>query len=109
MSNSIRFYLFAADGPQRISQRVVDGLCQGEDAMPQFANTKQKVATVVVELENGKPARILEATGSFFDFDNKGKVQESLMRGGFEAVETYRALERSNGSDHRKLSIFLQS
>ena len=82
-------------GPSAFSQRVVDGLCQGEDAMPQFANTKQKVATVVVELENGKPARILEATSSFFDFDNKGKVQESLMRGGFEAVETYQALERS--------------
>jgi hypothetical protein len=95
MSVSLRFYLFAADGLQRISKRVMEGLCHGRDAMPQFANTKQKVATVVVELENGKPARILEATGSFFDFDNKGKVQESLMRGGFEAVETYQALERS--------------
>jgi hypothetical protein len=95
MSVSIRFYLFAADGLQRISQRVMDGLCHGIDAMPQFANTKQRIANAVVELENGKPARLREATGSFLHFDDKGLVHESLMRGGFEAMETHRALERS--------------
>jgi hypothetical protein len=31
----------------------------------------------------------------FLDFDNKGKVHESLIRGGFEALETHQALERS--------------
>jgi len=95
MSISIRFYLFAADGVQRISQRIMDGLCHGQDAMPQFANTKQKVANVVVELEKGKAARILEATGSFLDFDNKGQAHESLVRGGLGALETHDALERS--------------
>jgi hypothetical protein len=65
----------------------MEGLCHGQDAMPQFANTKQRVADVVVELENGKPARILQANGSFLDFDDKGKVHESLVRGGFEAVD----------------------
>jgi hypothetical protein len=95
MSVSLRFYVFSAGGLQRISQRVMDGLCQGRDALPQFANTKQKFANVVVELENGKPARLREATGSFLHFDDKGQVHESLMRGGFEAMETYDALERS--------------
>jgi hypothetical protein len=103
MSVSLRFYLFAADGPQRISQRVMEGLCHGQDAMPHFASTKQRVATVVVELENGKPSRILEATGSFFDFDSKGKVHGSLMRAGFEAMETHRALERSKRSGPSKV------
>jgi hypothetical protein len=42
---SIRFYILAPDGLQRISHRLMEGLCHGEDAMPQFANTKQKVAT----------------------------------------------------------------
>jgi hypothetical protein len=63
--------------------------------MPQFANTKQRIASVVVELENGKPARLREATGSFLHFDDNGQVHESLMRGGFEAMETHQALERS--------------
>jgi hypothetical protein len=95
MSISLRFYLFTAEGMQRISQRVMDGLCHGEDAMPQFAETKQRVANVVVELEDGKPSRILETTGSFLHFDKHGKVHESLAQSGFEAIETYKALERS--------------
>lgn len=95
MSISVRFYLFTDAGMQRISQRVMNGLCDGEDAMPQFAETKQRVVNVVVELDNGKPSRILEATGSYLHFDKRGKVHESLVRGGFEAMETYEALERS--------------
>jgi hypothetical protein len=95
MSVSLRYYLFAADGLQRISQRVMEGLCHGRDAMPQFAGTKKRLAHVVVELENGKPARILEATGSFFDFDRKGEVRDALVRGGFAAMETHGALEKA--------------
>jgi hypothetical protein len=95
MTVSMRFYLFAPDGLQRISHRVMEGLCHGEDAMPQFANTKQRVANVTVEIEDGKPARILSATGIFLSFDGKGKVHESLQRGGLEAMETFEALERS--------------
>lgn len=95
MSISVRFYLFTDAGMQRIPQRVMEGLCHGEDAMPQFAETKQRVANVIVELDDGKPSRILEATGSYLHFDKHGKVHESLVRGGFEAMETYEALERS--------------
>jgi hypothetical protein len=95
MSISVRFYLFTDAGMQRISQRVMEGLCHGEDAMPQFAETKQRVANVIVELDDGKPSRILEATGSYLHFDKHGKVHESLVRGGFEAMETHEALERS--------------
>jgi hypothetical protein len=92
---SIRFYIFVPDGLQRMSRRLVEGLCHGEDAMPQFANTKQKVASVTVEVEDGKPARIVNATGTYLHFDSKGKVHESLQRGGMEAMETFDALERS--------------
>jgi hypothetical protein len=73
----------------------MDGLVQGQDAMPQFAGTKQKVANVIVELEEGKPARITRADGSFLHFDAAGKVHESLVNSGFEAMETFDALERS--------------
>jgi hypothetical protein len=39
-----RFYLFADEGLQRISQRLMDGLAHSKDVMPQFAGTRQKVA-----------------------------------------------------------------
>jgi hypothetical protein len=73
----------------------MEGLCHGEDAMPQFAGTKQKVANIIVDVEDGKAARIVNATGTYLHFDAKGKVHESLQRGGWEAMETFEALERS--------------
>jgi hypothetical protein len=106
---SIRFYILAPDGLQRISHRLMEGLCHGEDAMPEFANTKQKVANVTVEVENGKPARIVQASGSYLHFDQKGKVHDSLQHGAFEAVETYDALEGLNGSNRLRSLIWLQS
>jgi hypothetical protein len=95
MSISIRFYIFAPDGLQRISQRVMNGLCHGKDAMPQFANTKQKIANAIIELADGKPTRVLEIEGTFLEFDQRGKVQEYLQRGFVQAMETFAALERS--------------
>jgi len=95
MTISVRLYIFADAGLQRVSQRVMDGLAYGQDAMPQFAVTKQNIANVMVELEEGKPARIIRADGSFLHFDAAGKVHESLVNSGFEGMETFDALERS--------------
>jgi hypothetical protein len=63
--------------------------------MPQYADTRQKVATVIYELENSKPVRLLVVEGSYLDFDKSGRVQESLVRGAFEAMQTYDDLENS--------------
>jgi hypothetical protein len=95
MSVSVRFYLFADDGLQRISHRLMQGLALGNDAMPQYAGTKQKAADVIVEVENGKPIRIAKADGHFLTFDKKGQVHRDLQAGGMEAMETFAALERS--------------
>ena len=59
MGLAVRFYLFSDDGLLRISHRVMEGLARGKDAMPQYAGTKQKVANVLIEMENGKPVRPL--------------------------------------------------
>ena len=91
----MRFYLFAEDGLQRISQRLMEGLAQGRDAMPQFAGTKQKVANVLVEMDGGKPIKIERADGSYLMFDENGEVHKDLIASGFAAMETYRALERA--------------
>jgi hypothetical protein len=73
----------------------MEGLCHGHDAMPQFAGTKQKIANAIIELEDGKPARIVQVEGSYLQFDQAGKVHESLQRGAIEAMEMLPALERS--------------
>ncbi|SFJ72732.1 hypothetical protein SAMN04487925_110243 [Bradyrhizobium sp. cf659] len=103
MPVSVRFYLFASDGLQRISHRVMEGLCQGRDAMPQFAGTKQKVVNAIIEVENGKPARIVNIEGTYLDFDSAGKIQESLWRGVVEAMDTHDALERSKRTKASKV------
>src|SRR5712664_4510813 len=95
MSVSVRFYLFADDGLQPISQRLMQGLAHGNDAMPQYAGTKQKAADVTVEVENGKPVRIAKADGNFLTFDKKGQVHRDLQAGGMQAMETFAALERA--------------
>jgi hypothetical protein len=58
MGLAVRFYLFSDDGLQRISHRLMEGLAHGKDAMPQYAGTKQKIANVIVEMENGKPVQL---------------------------------------------------
>jgi hypothetical protein len=65
MGLGVRFYLFAESGLQRISQRLMDGLAHGNDAMPQFAGT----TNVLVEIDNAKPVKIERADGSFLTFD----------------------------------------
>ena len=45
---------------------------------PKFAGTRQRVADIVLELQDAKPFRILEARGSYFEFDEEGKVDEHL-------------------------------
>lgn len=56
---------------QRILHRIMEGLVHGKDAMPQFA---------------GKPVRIVRASGNYLLFDQEGKVHESLMPSGIEAM-----------------------
>ncbi len=86
---------FAEGGLQRISQRLMDGLAHGKDAMPQFAGTKQKVANVLVVMSDAKPVRIERADGSYLTFDENGEMHKDLITSGFAAMETYRALERA--------------
>jgi hypothetical protein len=44
--------------------RLHDKLPFGEEAIPEYAGTRQRIATVVLDNESGKPVRILDATGS---------------------------------------------
>jgi hypothetical protein len=95
MALSVRFYLFAEDGVYRISQQLMGRLIRGRDAMPQYTGTKQKVADVILEVESGKPVRVMRIEGSILTFDAKGHIHIDLIASGFAAMETYHALEQA--------------
>ncbi len=70
-----RLYIFEESGAiKRVPRRVRDDLIFGDDAIPEYAGTRQKLADVLVENENGKPVRILDVTGSYWIFDKEGRI-----------------------------------
>lgn len=80
MGLSLRFYLFPENGkPLRISQRLLQGLIDGSDRAPDFAGTRQKILEVVLESDDRKPVRIVDATGGYWTFDDKGDIGQGLQ------------------------------
>ncbi|TPJ99498.1 hypothetical protein FJ872_30785 [Mesorhizobium sp. B2-5-9] len=78
---SSRHYIFPEDGePLRLSHRLVQGMVFGKDAMPQYAGTRQKVASIVVELDSAKPQQIIDAHGAYWVFDTAGDIRKGLVR-----------------------------
>ena len=78
MAISIRYFVFADDGSLKHDpRRVSEGLHAGEDALPDFARSKQRVAEVVLDNEEGKPVRILDARGQYWSFDAEGRLDQS--------------------------------
>ncbi|MBU0584751.1 MAG: hypothetical protein KKB66_18480 [Alphaproteobacteria bacterium] len=85
---SIRHYLFPDDEePLRLSRRLVDGLVHGNDALPRYAGTRQKVASVLLENDGLKPLRIVTTQGAYFDFDETGDIQDGLNRATAEIMD----------------------
>ncbi|ARQ08627.1 hypothetical protein NXC12_CH00536 [Rhizobium etli] len=87
MPVSVRYFLFPEDSdPLRLSQRLVDGLIQGKDAMPQYADTKQRVMGVVIQNEDGKPTNVDRTYGAIWTFDEDGAIREGLQEAVSEAM-----------------------
>jgi len=87
MGLSSRYYLFAEDGVHRIARRVVDGLVQGIDALPNYASTTQKAAAVTIENDAKGVARIINAVGELWHFDEVGKINKSLQQAAWVALD----------------------
>jgi hypothetical protein len=88
MSITLRRYLFEDGGAiKRIPRRVAEAMIFGNDALPEYANTVQRVATAVIENDDGKPTRILQAKGAFWTFDEAGKIDKALQDGFAEWAE----------------------
>jgi hypothetical protein len=97
MPLSTRLYIFEDGGPiKRVPRRIRDNLVFGLDAIPAYAGTRQRVAEIMLENENGKSTRILDARGFYWTFDDSGKIDESLRWGAYEAMETWDAAQRAS-------------
>lgn len=78
---SSRHYLFLDEGePLRMSRRLVEGLIFGNDSLPQYAGTRQRVLSAMLELDGGKPARIWRTEASIWEFDEEGGIREGLHK-----------------------------
>ncbi|WP_426229349.1 hypothetical protein [Pararhizobium sp. DWP3-4] len=94
---SLRHYLFPEqEPPLRLSQRLVEGLVAGTDAMPQYAGTRQKILTARLQLDEGKPLEILDTSGSTWTFDGTGGIREGLHSSFAEVMSSLGVSESSN-------------
>jgi len=66
----VRYYLWAADGPWRLPSRLHYDLIDRKVALPQFADTKQKV--LKVGAANWCGYVCLRGQGIIFAFEEKG-------------------------------------
>ncbi|AZO79621.1 MULTISPECIES: hypothetical protein [unclassified Bosea (in: a-proteobacteria)] len=79
MALTVRLYLIEEDGTiKRIPRRVADKMTSGDDAIPAYAGTRQRVLELIVENEGGKAQGIIKTIGYYLDFDPEGRVDESL-------------------------------
>ena len=75
---SIRYYLWADDGPWRLPARLHQDLIARTVALPQYAGTKQKIVEVFIGKVGGRPV-IVEARGSFYSFNARGCLDASSV------------------------------
>lgn len=86
---SSRYYLFPDEGdPLRLSRRLVEGLISGRDAIPHYADTRQRILSAWLEIEAGKPVRILETQASVWVFDDEGRIRDGLHQALILAMDT---------------------
>ena len=69
--DSVRYYLWSADGLQRITARLHRDLVERDVALPQYAGTKQKVLEVFVKRLTSTDFSI-SARGVVYPFDEVG-------------------------------------
>lgn len=96
MGIGIRWYLVPDDGdPQRMSQRLVEGLTDGKDALPDLANSEQRILYIVVDSLDREIQAIRRCEGLIWEFDDEGKIEKSRQRHLREAMDLISAGESS--------------
>src|SRR5271169_236599 len=70
---SLRYYLWDGHALSRVPHRLHSALLSGDTALPQYANSKQKVVEVLIWRGPGR-ARKIEARGTISFFNSKGYI-----------------------------------
>ena len=91
---SVRYYLWSAEGLQRITQRFHRNLFDRTVGLPQYAGTKQKIVEVFIQRLTSRDYSI-SARGIVYPFDAKGfldikalALEGSLELSRFRSTET---------------------
>jgi hypothetical protein len=86
------YYLWSAEGPLRITDRLHRGLVQRSRALPQFATTKQKILEVVIRPFT-HDAHALSVRGLMYSFDADGLLDAKGKTEGLIPLPRFRASE----------------
>ena len=70
---SLRYYFWDGHALSRVPHRLHSALLSGDTALPQYANSKQKVVEVLIWRGPGR-ARKIEARGTICFFNSKGCI-----------------------------------
>lgn len=77
MAQSFRYFVFPENGdPLSIPLRVVQGLVDRTDALPQFASTAQRILVVILQNDDGTPETITYYDGNIWHFDETGGMSD---------------------------------
>lgn len=86
MGITSRAYIVSENGIKRVPRDVLQGLITGQDALPEYAGTTQRAICVILDNEDGKALRIVEAQGSYWVFDDVGHIDDHLREVGGAAM-----------------------
>jgi hypothetical protein len=76
----IRTLVFREDGEiRRIPKKISVALWDGQSSLPEFAGQRVRWATVVLELQDRKPHRILRVDYLRIGFDSNGHLDRSEL------------------------------
>jgi hypothetical protein len=87
---SVRYYLWSADGPWRIPNRLHHDLIDRKPALPQYAASKQKVLEIFARRISAS-SYSLRGRGSIFSFDENGylkRIPAEEVMGFFSATRS---------------------
>ena len=103
MGITAREYIIEASGAmKRLPKRVLDNLIFARDAIPEYAGTTQRVVSAIIENESGKPVRILDAHGYYWQFDGEGRIDKGLQS---SAAELWSFAHSKTNSDAKVVNL----
>lgn len=100
MSVGFRQFLFREDGTVvRIPNSVFSAVNRGKARLKEFANTRVRRFSIIVELKDRKPYRIIRSSGCYVFFDRRGYLRDDKEQE--RMVLVLQAGNRSDGAGEK--------